>query len=145
MSEIIKHIHEQRNALSACGRDIFKGTETIEELAALFRTPQGSEFCEVNNFPSIETWRELNKAYDLTKFGIYVDAGDISLVNNPHTTLIGKTTGQSLKYNELKRHTVTLMHGATANITASGWALVFVSSGRDCTVVKNAIDRAKIL
>ena len=117
MSDIIKIIHEQRNALSDCGRDLFRGTETIEELAAIFRTPQGAEFCETNNFPDIETWRELNRAYDLTQFGVYVDAGSVSLLNAPHVTLIGHTTGDTLRYDELKRHTVMLMHGATATIT----------------------------
>jgi hypothetical protein len=122
---IIEHIHAQRNALSDCGRDIFKGTETIEELAALFRTPQGMEFCEEHSFPGIETWRELGLTHDLSRFGIYVDAGHISLSNVQHVTLIGSTTGE-LRYDELKRNTVMVMHGARVKIKASGYALVYI-------------------
>lgn len=127
METIIQHIHAERNTLSDCGRNVFKGTETIEELAALFRTPQGVEFCEVHNFPSIETWRELDKAYGLARFGIYVDAGTVSLKNEAHVALIGSTIGE-LEYDELQRHAVMLMHGAAAKINASGHALVFVTN-----------------
>lgn len=144
MNLIIKRIHDQRNALSDCGRDLFKGTETIEEIAELFRTPQGAEFCENHNFPDIETWRELNKAYDLSQFGVYVDAGKVSLINGTHVTLVGNTEGD-LQYDTLERHTVTLMHRAKATVKASGWAVVFINHNEDCEVIKDVKDRAKIL
>lgn len=144
MSDIISIIHEQRNALSDCGRDLFKGTETIEELAAIFRTPQGAEFCETHNFPDLDTWRRLNEAYDLTRFGVYVDAGNITLTNVADVTLIGETSGV-LRYDELERHTVVVMHGAKANVTASGWAIVFVKQSDSCEVVTEVKNRAKIL
>lgn len=142
---IIKRIHRRRNLLSDCGRELFKGTETIEELAEIFRSPQGAEFCEEHNFPDIETWRELDSVYDLRRFGIYVDAGTVLMTNVPHVTLIGNTTKATLYYNELKRHTVTLMHGAKAKIVATGWAVVFVRNGKGCEVASETEDRAKIL
>lgn len=141
---IVQALWRQRNAIAACGRDLFRGTETIEELAAIFRTPQAQEFCLQHDFPTIETWRELAKEHDIARFGIYVDAGHVELRNEPFIALVGQTTAE-LSYDELKRHNVLLLHGARATVEASAWAVVFVSEGAGCEVVKNATDRAKVL
>ncbi len=143
MDSIIKRIHAQRNAISDCGRDIFTGTETIDELAVLFRSPKGQEFCEKYSFPDLKTWQALASEYDLSRFGIYVDAGCIPLTNEPHVVLIGATAG-TLHYDELKRHTVMAMHGATAKVNASGYALVFVTNAGG-TIESEKTGFAKIL
>jgi hypothetical protein len=136
--DAIRKIYEQAQAIGQCG--LFKGTETFEDLVALFRSPQGQEFCEKYDFPNLKTWREIARAYDLTRFGIYVDAGRISLSNKPHVTLVGNTTGECLRYDELKRHEVVLMHGARANIVAEKWAVVFVCKDRSSSYTKEQKD-----
>ncbi len=143
MDAIIKNIFEQAQAIGQCGR--FKGTETLEDLVALFSSPQGKEFCEKHSFPNLKTWRDLSKAHDMSHFGIYIDAGRISLLNESHITLVGNTTGECLRYNELKHHEVRMMHGARANIVAEQWAVVFVHSDRSSSYTREQKDNSKIL
>lgn len=122
---------------------MFKGSEDMEQLIALFTSPQGMEFCQSRHFPDIDTLRRF-KPYDVERFRVYIDAGKITLHNAPKVVLIGDTSA-TLSYDNRSGHEVFLMHGAQAAITASGWAVVFVTSEDGCTVIKTARDRAKIL
>ena len=47
-----KEFFEIANRLGACR--LLHGTENKEELMRLLLTPQGTEFCTKNNFPSME-------------------------------------------------------------------------------------------
>lgn len=122
---------------------MFKGSESLEQLIALFTSPQGIEFCQSRHFPDLNTLRRF-KPYNVERFGVYIDAGHINLHNATKVVLIGDTTA-TLTYDNRGGHEVFLMHGAQATITASGWAMVFVSAESDCTVIKTERDRAKIL
>lgn len=122
---------------------MFKGSEDLEQLIALFTSPQGMEFCQSRHFPDMDTLRRF-KPYNVERFGVYIDAGHINLHNAPKVVLIGDTTA-TLIYDNRGGHEVFLMHGAQAAITASGWAMVFVSSEDGCTVINTERDRAKIL
>lgn len=122
---------------------MFKGSENLEQLIALFTSPQGMEFCQSRHFPDMDTLRRF-KAYDVERFGVYIDAGQIDLHNAPKAVLIGNTSA-TLSYDNPGAHEVFLMHGAEAAITASGWALVFVTGEEGCTVVKTEKKGARIL
>lgn len=54
-----KEFFEIANRLGACR--LLHGTENKEELMRLLLTPQGTEFCTKNNFPSMVQLRIIGK------------------------------------------------------------------------------------
>lgn len=122
---------------------MFKGTETVEEVLALFMTPQGIEFCTKHSFPAIEMCRKF-KGETAERFGIFVES-DAHVENLPIVVLVGNCHAE-LEYNDPnKRHQVVLMHGASARIKASNWAVVFVNNASEGSVEIEATDNAKVL
>lgn len=141
MEKIIKQIYEQARQLGAC--ELFTGKErTLEDIVDLFKTPQGIEFCIEHHFPNMATFR-LFKPYGVQRFGIYIDAGTITLTNPERVILIGRTTA-TVNCDTLAAHKVILLHGASAVINASRWAVVGTTVERGCMVVKNASEHAII-
>ena len=98
-----KEFFEIANRLGACR--LLHGTENKEELMRLLLTPQGTEFCTKNNFPSMEQLREF-RGKKAESMGIYIET-DVKLTNPVK---------------------VILMHGAEAEIHASNYAVVFVKN-----------------
>lgn len=161
MEEIIKAIHaqwqiakEQHRArceaahftdvaekLAAC--DMFKGTEDLQELMRLLTSPQGTEFCIANNFPNLTTFCLFRKEH-LERFGVYIDAGEITLTNPDMAFLVGRTNA-IIHCNTLKRHKVVAMHGASATVMASKWAVVHAVSGAGSNIIRRISDNAVIL
>lgn len=112
--------------IGACAR--IDGATDIGSLASLLFSPQGKEFCTEHNFPSLQAFRELNKAFDMPKYGVYVDSNAVSLHNQGNIALIGKTQGE-LTYDGVERkYTVILKHGAKATIKARNYAVIEVVS-----------------
>jgi len=135
-----ERIYQEVNKQNPC--DLIKGTENAEELIDLFFTPQGIEFCTTNNSPSLDAFRRF-KGPQATRGGFYIDT-PVKAKNLPRVALIGKETVAELEFTETKRHTVVLMHGAKARITASGYSVVFVTNaGGEVKIIQN--DNAKIL
>lgn len=135
------HMNVVAEKLAAC--NIFKGTEDIAGIARLFTSPQGVEFCLAANFPNLATLR-LFKRFNPERYGIYIDAGSITL-NNPKTAvLIGKTNA-IIECDTCANHTIITMHGATATVLASGWAVVRTEAGASTTIIRRTTDNAIIL
>lgn len=132
---------EVARKLAEC--DMFKGTEDLAELAALFKTPQGEEFCLASNFPNLATFRALRK-FDTRRFGFYIDAGAIRLKNPETAVLIGKTNA-TIECDTCANHTIITMHGATATVLASGWAVVRTEAGASTNIIRRTSDNAIIL
>ena len=105
-----KEFFEIANRLGACR--LLHGTENKEELMRLLLTPQGTEFCTKNNFPSMEQLREF-RGKKAESMGIYIET-DVKLTNPVKVFLAGSK--------------VILMHGAEAEIHASNYAVVFVKN-----------------
>ena len=124
--------YEMAAKLEAC--DMFKGDETLEELIGLMFSPRGVEFMTAYNFPNIATFRRFKK-YHPERYGVYIDSGEISLLEARKVFLIGDTTAE-LKY---------LMCGAKASVAASGYAVVKVEKDKDSEVSYIVQDNAKIL
>lgn len=127
--------------LAAC--DMFKGTEDIAGLTRLFATPQGLEFCLAANFPNLATFR-LFKRFDPAKYGFYIDAGNITLKNPKTAVLLGRTIA-TVVCDTCANHTVVTMHGATATVIASGWAVVRIEAGVSTSIIRRVSDHAIIL
>ncbi len=127
--------------LGACNQS-GKATDW-KSLCWLFFTPQGREFCENNNFPSIEIFRNMKP--NVEKYGVYVDAGDIQLKNNVNIGIIGDTDAM-LEYDDnTVVHKIILMHGAKATIKASNYAVINLTNVNNCQVTIINDGTAKIL
>lgn len=135
------HMNVVAEKLAAC--DIFKGTEDIAEIARLFTSPQGVEFCLAANFPNLATLR-LFKRYNPERYGFYIDAGNITLKNPKTAVLIGKTIA-TIKCDTCENHTVITIHGASATVLAAGWAVVRTETGASTNIVRRTSDNAIIL
>lgn len=117
-----KEFFEIANRLGACR--LLHGTENKEDLMRLLLTPQGTEFCTKNNFPSMEQlqWFRGEKAESM---GIYIEA-DIELTNPVKVFLAGSKA--VLHFDTIGRYNVILMYGAKAEIHASNYAVIFVNN-----------------
>lgn len=116
--------------MGACGQSD-KATDW-KSLCWLFFTPQGREFCERNNFPSIGVFREM-KPYVRT-YDVFVDAGDVELRNNANVGIIGDTNA-TLEYDDnTKLHRVIAMHGAKITVKVSNYAVVNIVNVRNCHI-----------
>lgn len=127
--------------LNAC--QMFKGDESIEDLAALMFSPQGVEFLTRYKFPDLAVFRKF-KRFSPEKLGVYIDAGRITLKNPEKAFLVGKTVAV-LQYDELKAKRLVMMHGAKATVEASGWAVVRIDTDGTCNVDVKKADHAKVL
>ena len=124
--------------------NIFKGTErTIDELASVFMSTQGLEFCVRYRFPNLATFR-LFKGHSVEKYGIYIDAGVITLKNPARAILVGRTSA-TVNCDECKQHEIVLLHGAKAVVNASKWAVASVTASVGCSFIKNTSENAIIL
>lgn len=117
-----KEFFETANRLGACR--LLHGNENKEDLMRLLLTPQGTEFCTKNNFPSMEQlqWFRGEKAESM---GIYINT-DTELTNPVKVFLAGSKA--VLHFDTIGRYNVILMHGAKAEIHASNYAVVFVKN-----------------
>lgn len=138
---IIKQIHEQAKQLGCC--DLFTGSEDLRGIIRLFTSPQGIEFCMDNHFPNTSTFR-LFKPFNVERYGIYIDAGNITLTNPERAILIGRTTA-TVNCDTNVRHEVIILHGAKALVNAERWAVVFAKVEQGCVCIKNTSDNALII
>ncbi len=139
---------EQRSLdnLAAAYRDckMFKGNENVEQLAALYKSTRGVEFCMRYHFPNLATLRSLKRMRP-ERFGIYIDAGNITLDEpKDKVLLIGRTTAV-VNCSETRRYNIVCLHGGAAVVNASKWAVVRVEAENGCTIVRNKSDNAVIL
>lgn len=141
--KILKSIYVQAKLAGACNK--FRGNETLPELIKLFKSPQGIEFCLANHYPNMATLRLLKQFDDLTKYGIYIDAGDIVLSEPAYVVCIGRTYATiNISSSEIL-HKVVVMHGARCMVNASGWSVVKTELETGSFIIKNCSDNAMIL
>lgn len=126
----VAEIMEQALKNGACSKS--KGVSDWKTISWLFFTPQGTEFCQDNNFPSIEDFREIK--HNISDFGIFVDTGEITRSNDGNVALIGNTFGRLVFDDNTNVHKVVLMHGAKAFIIARNYAVVRLITIGDCEV-----------
>ncbi len=123
--------------------DMFKGTEDLKGIIQLLTSVQGMEFCLRYRFPNIATFR-LFKPFNPEQYGVYIDAGTITLKNPKKVVLIGHTSA-TVDCDTLETHEVYLLHGARAVVNASGWAVVAVKGSTGCQQIRNISENAVIL
>lgn len=126
----VNEIMKSASLLGACGKS--GGVSDWKSLAWLFFTPQGREFCEKHNFPSLEMFRQIKDS--VAPYGVWVDAGRVVGANDENIALIGDTTAE-LTYSGVEcTHKVVLMHGAKVRIKASNYAVLLIVNVGGCEV-----------
>lgn len=134
-------IVKEATRLGACSKS---GSVTDwKSLVWLFFSPQGREFCEENNFPNIEMFREM-KPY-VKDWGVYVDAGNIELKNAPTVGVIGDTHAALSYSDNTKVHKLILMHGAKARVTLSHYAVLLLVNIGNCEIEIENDGTAKVM
>lgn len=114
----VKDIISKATLLGACTKS--EKVTDWKSLVWLFFSPQGREFCKDNNYPSLESFRSM--AANVEPYGVYVDKNIEK--SNEDIALIGKSES-ILHYSGVeKAYKVILMHGASAKIYASNYAVV---------------------
>lgn len=136
----VDEIMKSASLSGACSKS--NGVSNWKSLVWLFFTPQGREFCEENNFPSLEMFREMSS--EVAAYGVYVDAGVVN-VRNKKVALIGGTEAELVFTDNTKVHKVILMHGAKARITASNYAVILLVNVGNCEVEINKDETVVIL
>lgn len=137
----VNEIMTSANVLGAC-QESWK-VSNWKSLVWMFFTPQGREFCEKNNFPSLNQFRGMSD--EITNYGVYVDSGNISRSNDKDIALIG-TTSAELTYSGVEYvHKIILMHGAKARIKASNYAVILLVNIGNCEVEFEKDDTVVIL
>lgn len=126
----VSDVMSQALLKGACEKS--NGVSDWKTLSWLFFSPQGLEFCEKNNFPSIDVFKEIKN--DVSSFNIYVDNGETNRYNDANIALIGDTQGQLIYDYNTKAHKVVLMHGAKAFIVARNYAVVRLVNIGNCEV-----------
>lgn len=126
----VNEIMQSASLLGACAKS--NGVSDWRSLTWLFFTPQGREFCEDNNFPSLEMFQGMKD--NISEYNILVDAGNISRQNDLNVGLIGNTSAQLVYNDNTEVHKVVLMHGAKARIKAANYAVILLVNIGNCEV-----------
>lgn len=137
----VSEIMEQAILNGACSKS--NGVSDWKTLAWLFFTPQGMEFCEENNFPTLECFREMDES--ISNYGVFVDKGNIRRNNDANIALIGNTKGTLIFDDCTKVHKVIMMHNSEAFIIARNYAVVRLINIGGCKVNINKDKTSVIL
>lgn len=126
----VNEIMQSASLLGACAKS--NGVSDWKSLTWLFFSPQGREFCEENNFPSLEMFRGMKD--NVAEYGVLVNGGRVSRKNDANVALIGDTTAELEYDGNAVVHKVVLMHGAKARIKASHYAVILLVNIGNCEV-----------
>lgn len=126
----VNEIMQSASLLGACAKS--NGVSDWRSLTWLFFTPQGREFCENNNFPSLEMFQGMRD--NISEYNILVDVGNITRRNDVNVGLIGNTSAELMYNDNTVVHKVVLMHGAKARIKASDYAVILLVNIGNCEV-----------
>lgn len=128
--ETVNNIINTALSLGACSGS--NGVTDWKSLCWLFFTPQGREFCEGNNFPTLDMFRGMSD--NVRPYGVRVDAGKVDTSNPGNIALIGETEGMITLDDNTRVHKVVLMHGSKARIKASNYAVVLIVNIGGCDI-----------
>lgn len=117
MDELMKYI----NGLGACS---LKGeVDSLESAIRMMFTPQGREFCVKTGFPTLDFLRKHKDELNAIP-GVYIDAGLVRTRDEHEVLVAGDSTVTFYANKPDDLYKVIAIHGATAHIHASGYAVV---------------------
>lgn len=127
--------------LGACEKT--SSVSSWKTLAWLFFSPQGVEFCQKNNFPTLSMFRQMDE--EIASNCIFVDKGVINRSNDSSIAVIGDTDARLTFDDPTKVHKVIVMHGARVFIVARNYAVVRLVNIGDNKVAYSKDNTAVIL
>lgn len=139
--ETVKNIMMEALKNGACGKSY--GVSDWKTLCWLFFTPQGMEFCEDKNFPTLEMFRRMSD--EVANYNVFVDKGKVARNNDSTIALVGGTKGELVFDDNTKVHKVILMHHAEARIIARNYAVVRIVNIGNCGIEINKDKTSVIL
>lgn len=137
----IKDIMHEAIDLGACEKT--SSVSSWKTLSWLFFSPQGVEFCQKNNFPTLSMFRKMDE--EIASNCIFVDKGVINRSNDSSIALIGDTDARLTFDDPTKVHKVIVMHGARVFIVARNYAVVRLVNIGDNKVAYSKDNTAVIL
>lgn len=138
----IDEILQKALQMGACNKS--NGVTDWKTLVWLFFTPQGIEFCEKNNFPTLEMFKEIKE--DVEPYNVFINAGVQKRSNDGCVALIGpKTKGELVYDDNSKVHKVIVMHGAKVDLVLRNYAVVRLISIGDNEIRRHRDKTAIIL
>lgn len=140
--ELLHEAYLQGVAIGACGG--FTEATSIREIVENLFTPQGVEFCIKRGFPSLELFRRLGAIEDGEPLGVHIDCGDITLEDPQRAFLVGDTRAR-ITYTATQRNGLYLMHGASAEVQASGYSVTHIEHDNSSRVQTEKSGDAVIL
>ena len=126
--KIINEIHSKARQFKSCL--LFNGKESFDELIELLMSAQGLEFCLKNNFPELNYFEQFDRL-ELAKKGVYVNAGIVEISNVENVLLVGNTEAKLIYNNTDVAYKISVLHGATASVHASNYAVVFTNGAAE--------------
>ncbi len=138
---LLKGIYQDGKALGACSA--FSEAKSVKEIVDELFTPQGVEFCLKLRFPTLDVFRQFDKE-EIRQYGVYVDCGEIELTDPKRAFLVGNTKA-TVKCAKTQNNSIYLMHGASASVIASGFAIVRVEGDNKSHISYIQNDHAKVL
>lgn len=111
----------KKMALDCGACELIAGAESIADLVALMKTPQGREFCKKHSFPTLDILRQYKA--ELVAMNVFVDAGMIAIEDSDNVILAGETDAV-LRYTSTdKPYHAMVMFGSKAKVIAYGYSL----------------------
>lgn len=139
--ETVTDIMKSASLMGACGKS--GRVSDWKSLVWLFFSPQGREFCEENNFPSLKMFQGMKE--HVSEYGVLVDAGEVVRSNDANLGLVGATSATLMYDDNTVVHKVVLMHGAKAKIKASRYAVILLVNIGNCEVTIDKDETVVIL
>lgn len=138
---LLRGIYQDGKALGAC--EAFSEAKSVKDIVEQLFSPQGVEFCLKFRFPTLDVYREFDKE-ELKQNGVYVDCGEIELTDPKRVFLVGDTKA-IIRCAKTQNNNIYLMHGASASIIASGYAIVRTESDKKSHISYIQNEHAKVL
>lgn len=109
----------------------------------LFFSHEGRRHCHSNNYPSLNLFRQIKS--EINHMGVFVDAGDIIIANDPYVGLIGETKAILFFTDNSKIYKLILMHGAKAKVIATNHTVILLANMSGCDIEIEKDDTVIIL
>ena len=117
-----QEIKTQALSIGACS--LIQSADSVADLAALLKTPQGREFYKKYKYPTIDVLRELKD--ELVDYDIYVDAGFIAISDQSDAIIAGDTYAVISVRATDKPYFVSVIAGAKAIVNGYGYSVCLV-------------------
>ena len=138
----IDEILQKALQMGACNKS--NGVTDWRTLVWLFFTPQGIEFCEKNNFPTLEMFKGIKE--DVEPYNVFVNAGVQKRSNDSCVAFVGpKSKGELVYDDNSKIHKVIVMHGAKVDLVLRNYAVVRLICIGDNNEVRKHRDKTAII